>query len=64
MQKKMTNYEKIKNLGIEDFTAWVSNLADCSNCTIRKCDGLCYTAWLNWLKARQKTMIKIRRDQI
>lgn len=47
----MTNYEEIKNFGIEDFTAWVSNLADCSNCTIRKCDGLCYTAWLNWLKS-------------
>ena len=50
----MTNFKKLKNMNIEDFTAWLSNLADCSNCTIRKCDGLCYEAWLKWLKSEAK----------
>lgn len=47
----MTNFEELKNMGIEDFTAWLSTLVDCGNCTIRKCDGECYKAWLNWLKS-------------
>lgn len=47
----MTNFEKIKDMSLEDFTAWLSNLVDCSNCTIRRCDGFCYTAWFNWLKS-------------
>lgn len=47
----MTNFEKLKNMGIEDFTARVSDLADCSNCFLKKCDGLCYAAWLRWLKS-------------
>lgn len=49
----MTNFEKIKNMSIEDFTTWLSNLVDCSNCTIRKCNGLCYYAWLHWLKGKE-----------
>ncbi len=47
----MTNFEELKNMNIEDFTAWLSNLVDCSNCTIRGCVGLCYDAWLKWLKS-------------
>lgn len=50
----MTNFEELKNMNIEDFTAWLSDLADCLNCTIRKCDGECYKAWLNWLKSEVK----------
>lgn len=47
----MTNFEMIKDMDIEDFSAWLSILADCEHCTIRKCDGLCYEAWLRWLKS-------------
>lgn len=47
----MTNFEKIKNMGIEDFIAWLSNLLDCGNCTIRKCNEQCYESWLRWLKS-------------
>lgn len=47
----MTNFEKIKNMNIKDFTVWLSDLVDCSTCTIRKCDGMCYKAWLKWLKS-------------
>lgn len=47
----MTNFEKLKNMNIEDFTVWLSNLVDCSNCTIRGCVGLCCDAWLKWLKS-------------
>lgn len=50
----MTNFEKIKDMGIEDFTLWLSTLVDCGNCTLRKCDGLCYKAWLRWLKSEAK----------
>ena len=51
--KNTTNFEKIKNMSIEDFTAWLSDLVDCSNCTIRKCNGLCYESWLRWLKSEE-----------
>lgn len=47
----MTNFEMIKDMDIEDFTAWLCNLVDCGNCTLRKCDGLCYKAWLRYLKS-------------
>lgn len=49
----MTNFEKIKNMSIEDFTGWLSDLVDCLNCTIRKCNGLCYESWLRWLKSEE-----------
>ena len=47
----MTNFEIIKNMDIGDFTAWLSNLTDCGNCILRKCDVLCYKAWFRWLKS-------------
>ena len=47
----MTNFEMIKDMDIEDFSAWLCNLADCGNCTLRKCDGRCCEAWLRWLKS-------------
>ena len=47
----MTNFEMLKAMNVEDFTAWLSNLADCATCTLRKCDGLCYEAWLRGLKS-------------
>lgn len=47
----MTNFEMIKDMDIEDFSAWLCNLVDCGNCTLRKCDGRCYEAWLRWLKS-------------
>lgn len=37
----MTNFEMIKDMDIEDFTAWLSNLTG----------RLCYEAWLRWLKS-------------
>lgn len=46
---RLTNFEKIKNMGIEDFTSFLCSLVDCGNCTLKKCDGLCYKAWLHWL---------------
>lgn len=47
----MTNFEEIKNMSVEDFTAWFTNLVDCLNCPLRKCDGLCYATWLDWFKS-------------
>ena len=47
----MTNFEMIKDMDIKDFAYWLSNLADCENCTLRKCDGRCYEAWLCYLKS-------------
>lgn len=56
----MTNFEKLKNMNIEDFTVWLSNLVDCSNCTIRGIvllegvSGYVVMRGLNGLKVRQK----------
>ena len=47
----MTNFKELKNMNIEDFTAWLSNLVDCSNCPLKRCGGLCYETWLRWLKS-------------
>jgi hypothetical protein len=36
-----TNFEMIKDMGIEDFAVWLYNLTG----------RLCYEAWLRWLKS-------------
>lgn len=37
----MTNFEMIKDMGIEDFSVWLYNLTG----------RLCYEKWLRWLKS-------------
>lgn len=53
----MTNFEKIKNMSIDELVEKLDKLADCEHCSIRKfCDANrkiinCKSVWRQWLKS-------------
>lgn len=47
----MTNFEKIKNMGVEELADYISGLADCRSCPIYCGDRNCKYAWIQFLKS-------------
>lgn len=52
----MTNFEKIKNMGVEEFAERLNESFACDRCPIEKfcecvLDGGCTDTWIKWLKS-------------
>lgn len=45
----MTNFEKIKNMSVEELADFICELVDCDYCP-RYCSGCCKYSWVQWLK--------------
>ena len=46
----MTNFEKIKNMGLKELAEFIADIADCNYCNISiRCEGKCKIAWEQWL---------------
>lgn len=46
----MTNFDKIKNMNVEELADYIAELVDCNWCHIR-CSGDCKYSWEQWLKS-------------
>ena len=47
----MTNFEKIKNMSIEELANFIGGLTDCDHCPVY-CSGGCKYSWEQWLKSK------------
>jgi hypothetical protein len=49
----MTNFEKIKDMSVNEFADWMSLHANCVFCpaisSSGDCEEICFMQWMNWL---------------
>lgn len=50
----MTNFEKIKNMSLEELAVYIAELVDCNCCPADCRRRACDDAWVQFLKARWK----------
>nr|DAN09007.1 MAG TPA: zona-pellucida-binding protein-like protein [Caudoviricetes sp.] len=48
---RMTNFEKIKKMGIRQLAEYLANLVDCDDCCIICSNKTCEHAWEQWLES-------------
>lgn len=58
----MTNFEKIKNMRVEELADFISELTDCDRCHLL-CGGDCQYSWKQWLKSEAENDGKENRTQ-
>lgn len=46
----MTNFEKIKNMSVEELADFIAEMAECDRCFVY-CSGDCKYSWEQWLKS-------------
>lgn len=47
----MTNFEKIKNMSVEELEDFLATLAECSFCPADCFNCSCDKAWMEWLES-------------